>query len=293
MTPESTPCLVCQSPNTAALRPYRTTKAADVDYFGALTLVQCAACGVSFAHPMPTQATLDTYYTTAYRSHESDRRLEDTNNPWDGMMARARAQLDFIEHYSAGEDRRTRPFERCLDVGAGYGFFLDEVQRRGTVATTAVELDTHSRARLTAQGHTILDHLREAQGEWSLIAFSHLLEHMPNPHHFLAQVRALLSPTGYIFCEVPNDTHIAAALDDAPHLVFYTQESLVRLFERGGFAIVKVSLCGVSDTRLQNLTRRVQARLLAQPPRFLERWNFQHFRYSHKGKWIRLLAKRV
>jgi SAM-dependent methyltransferase len=188
------------------------------------------------------------------------------------------------------------PVRSWLDVGAGYGFLLDEAKKRGVPETAAVEPDWHGRGRLAKSGHHVFGGLEEVGGQWDVISFSHLLEHLPRPQAFLRQIRSLLSETGLVFCEVPNDTDVEGATNDAPHLVFFTPACLTSLFDTVRFEVLEVQTCGRLwrdrwTAELRALTRRVGMRLLASPPPWLDRLVHHHFRYSRDGRqWIRLLA---
>jgi 2-polyprenyl-3-methyl-5-hydroxy-6-metoxy-1,4-benzoquinol methylase len=256
-------------------------------------------CLFSFANPFPEKQALATYYADRYRAEGTRHRLNHEPGPWDGAYVRARSQLEFVFSRATSTSDPSFHIKSWLDVGAGYGCLLDVVKKEGIKRTGAIEPDKHSRARLERQGHEIYDDLSHAAGVWDVISFSHLLEHLSSPIEFLTRVREVLSNSGHIFCEVPNVANLESETNDAPHLLFFTIPSLVRLFETVGFKVLTVKSCGSPaqaerSSDIQQLFRRVALRLFEFPPAWLDRIIHPHFRYSTKGNrvWIRLLARK-
>lgn len=290
-----TRCPVCLSYESAVVRPYRATLPGSAAVFAGLLVRRCQVCAGCFADPLPDQDVLQQYYAADYRGVGSWHRREEDPGAWDGSHVRARAQYEFVLR-QASLGHGVPLVESWLDVGAGYGFLLDEARKRGVSKTAAIEPDEHGRARLTRSGHDVVGALEQVASPWDVISFSHLLEHLPTPLRFLRQVRSLLSDRGYVFCEVPNDTHVDEATNDAPHLVFFNPACLVSAFETVGFQVLAVQTCGRWWGRrwtdaFRDLMRRVGMRTVATPPRWLDRAVHPHFHYSQGGRqWIRLLA---
>jgi len=278
------------------VRPYRATLPRSAEAFAGLWVRRCRACSGCFADPPPEEEVLHRYYAADYRAEGSWHRLEREPGGWDGSVARARAQYEFVLRQAALV-RRPATIQSWLDIGAGYGFLLDEVRKGKIINTAAIELDEHSRARLARSGHGLYDALKQVQGTWDVVSFSHLLEHLPAPRRFLSEIKPLLSNTGYVFCEVPNETYLDEATNDAPHLQFFTTDCIAHLFASDGFEVLDVETCGRKWKRgraeaLGHLTRRLGMRLVTAPPRWLDRAVHPHFHYSQSGRqWIRLLAR--
>ena len=77
-----------------------------------------------------------------------------------------------------------------------------------------------------------------------MVSFFEVLEHQDNPAGFLAQVRSLLKPGGYIALSVPNRNRWQKGLDvtDLPpnHLTRWNPEGLTGFLLREGFEIVSL-----------------------------------------------------
>jgi ubiquinone/menaquinone biosynthesis C-methylase UbiE len=91
-------------------------------------------------------------------------------------------------------------------------------------------------------------------GRFQIITMKHVLGHTPDPLTALAEVRRLLKPGGALFIAVPHAGYRKALRDPqhakfyqptptgvaGGHYIYYTPETLGRLLEQGGFAVVQV-----------------------------------------------------
>lgn len=265
-------CPACYTQTDHPMRPYRATAA----LFVACSLYTCSSCGLVFASPQPTPDALADYYRSAYRADHPERGY----GTWSAARARARSQLQF-----AGGAPNS-----LLDVGAGWGVLLEEARRAGVQRLGAVEPGARNHARLAAFTGDVWDTLAQVTGQWELITFSHVLEHIADPLAFLGQVAAHLSPGGRVVCEVPHELHLDAAPSDEPHLLFFTAAPLRVLFERAGFSVLRVQAFRSRDARWQAYTRRALSRLGVAPTPALDRLLFPHFTPDNSGGWLRLAA---
>jgi 2-polyprenyl-3-methyl-5-hydroxy-6-metoxy-1,4-benzoquinol methylase len=76
------------------------------------------------------------------------------------------------------------------------------------------------------------------------VHFSHLIEHVPDPPGFLAEVRRILSPGGAALITTPNIDGFQARLFGkgwrsaiADHLVLFSKKTLKNLLHRSGFDV--------------------------------------------------------
>jgi 2-polyprenyl-3-methyl-5-hydroxy-6-metoxy-1,4-benzoquinol methylase len=240
---------------------------------------------------------LTNYYADNYRGKGARHRIDREPGPWDGASVRARSQLEFVLGRKGSSDL-TKPVTSWLDIGAGYGCLLDFARCCGITRTGAVEPDSHSRKRLVDQGHVVYEQPCDTGGLWDVISFSHVLEHLASPNEFLKEIGDLLSTDGYVFCEVPNVLDLDLERNDAPHLLFFTISSLLALFGKARFEILKIESCGPIAGRhnvIDEWSRRIAARVFTTPPAWIDRAVHPHFRYSSDGTgiWIRLLAQKA
>lgn len=139
------------------------------------------------------------------------------------------------------------------DIGCGGGSFLDSiagVARR----LVAVELDKIFQASLASRGYTVFPSTTDAvaalRKEVDVAVSFDVLEHIPDPLHFLKEIHALLRPgSGRLFLCTPNaDDVLLSALPEeysrfsyrVAHLWYFNAKSLVHLLEQAGFVDVKL-----------------------------------------------------
>ena len=287
-------CPICLGKETAAIRPYRSGLTPSLGPFADLSSRSCGQCSAAFACPLPEENELEAFYAESYRVERGQRSMP-RPDAWDGGSVRARAQAAFVlEQLGSGGS--------WLDIGAGYGLLLDEARRRHVARTGAIEPDLYCGRQIQESGHHLYVSLSEVRSSWDVVSCSHVLEHLRNPREFLRTVRGLLSKQGIVFCEVPNETRLSESPQDLPHLHFFTQVSLMRLFQDSGMTILALSSCGPMAPEsgwrktMREGARRASQRLFRQPPSWIDRLVHPHFHYHEDrsaGAWLRLLARKA
>ena len=133
--------------------------------------------------------------------------------------------------------------DKCiLEVGSGYGYFVEKCQNRG-LDISGVELN--GQAVKVAQGNnlpvhlTTLESLLETSREcFDVVCSFQVLEHVPDPASFLQMSLDLIKPGGALILCVPNPDsflkHEYCLLDMPPHHMhrwsLKTFESLQKIF---------------------------------------------------------------
>lgn len=263
-----------------------------------MRLSRCVRCELVFAEPQPTDAELARYY----------------GHYWGGDVAVSTPSTR--RYYLAQGVSRVRYITRwmrlkgssVLDVGAGLGLFQDALTRATGVARyVAIETD-----------HTQLAALRARLGEngafsdvgdvpagdaFDLIVLSHVLEHMPRPHEFIAPLVARLKPGGLLFVEVPNsDQRYKSNFE--PHLLFFDPASLRELLARHG-ELLDVSTVGKRASALhivhaqpergwlRHVKECVKTVIAVATPRFMETQieRYEMSAYGGDRQWLRGLLR--
>tara|TARA_Y100001947_G_scaffold106207_1_gene90851 strand:- start:50 stop:721 length:672 start_codon:yes stop_codon:yes gene_type:complete len=99
-----------------------------------------------------------------------------------------------------------------------------------------------------AQTHGDLETLIKSGARPKVTLASHSLEHirLNDLSNFLSSVFSLMAPGGVFVAEVPNVDmrfHREKRVHDDPHLLFFSRESLGRIFMNAGFDTVFVNTC--------------------------------------------------
>jgi SAM-dependent methyltransferase len=205
-----------------------------------LRVIDCQACGFYHLQPLPTTDQMSNFYA---------------NDFWQHTKVGTRAQMDEqIAWWAAiyGDWltlAQKHVFDKSLlDVGAGYGHFLDEAERKGFEAH-GIEPSADVRSRDIWRG-TWEDW--DSDRPYGCVSALWLIEHLPDPMKFLHWAHARLSVGGVLLATVPNDFSAAqveavnaGAIPnywlDATHLNYFTWSSFSNLLGRCGFRIVERS----------------------------------------------------
>lgn len=148
---------------------------------------------------------------------------------------------------------------RILDVGCNRGGFGRALRLQRNAEVWGVEPDVESAAAATkCLDHVITDLFDQRNpipdAYFDLVTFNDSLEHMIDPAGALELAKAKLRPGGRVHCCVPNIRQIDnlehllfdkdwryedQGIRDRTHLRFFTEKSIVRLFEDTGFRVIE------------------------------------------------------
>jgi SAM-dependent methyltransferase len=152
-----------------------------------------------------------------------------------------------VEWWDANAGRAERT---VLDVGSGLGVFPARMKAAGWRAT-ALDPDPEAvdHARTAIGIDAVQANFMEADGlgEFGLVTFNKVLEHVPDPVGMLERARRFLAPRGAVYVEVP-DGELAARDPDGSgreeffveHLWAFSPASLGLLARRARFSTEQV-----------------------------------------------------
>lgn len=205
---------------------------------------RCDNCGYGFTRPEISPADIGQYYPPVY--------LGDTEKTL-GAYLEGRLQQSRSWRRETEKVRLVEQFcseGRILDVGASNGSFLLALdpgrwQRVGVeyipevvemVRSRVPDLEFH-------QGDIYSDRLKA--GQFDVITFWHVFEHLFEPRKILDRTRRLLKPRGVVVISVPNfDSRQARffgrhwyALDLPRHLHHFSPRALEILLDESGFQL--------------------------------------------------------
>lgn len=128
-----------------------------------------------------------------------------------------------------------------LDVGTGNGDFVRSIKAtRPDTSVDALEASARYRDDLVSSGTVRTFFLRrpDVAGPYDAVSALHVLEHVPEPAAFLADLAGLLVDGGFIWVQVPN---VAVAVNDLlvlDHCSHFTVRTLADVVERSGLVAV-------------------------------------------------------
>lgn len=220
-----------------------------LDRRGEFRVLECTACGFRHVVPLPSADELRALYRHEYYAVEKPLYLERSreDEPWWRLVHRERFEA-FESWLGAGR-------RRVLDVGSGPGTFLAVGRERGWQAL-GIEPSRQAAAHARALGLDVVEEfltpeLAPRLGAFDAVHLNEVLEHLPDPRGHLELCRDLLAPGGLVCVAVPNDYNpfqavLRATAGYAPwwvapphHLNYFDFDSLSRLLERAGFAVLR------------------------------------------------------
>lgn len=223
-------------------------------------IVQCLRCGLGFVSPLSPAFGLaaDLYGEEYYCPRPLSGRMDDIVNKkqlppakrqFDGAVRENRRILMRLQRtMTHSGEPRTGPL-RCLDIGCGTGECLTAARELGwsatgtDVAQPAIEFGRNTLGLDVREG--FLDEIGFPEASFDIVTLIEVLEHSPDPSGLLEGIHSILSPSGVLYVQVPNDLEgyrariFAKAWHLIPpvHLQFFTLLSIASLLTLHGFVV--------------------------------------------------------
>ena len=185
-------------------------------------------------HPQPTLDKLGSYYEFEdYISHTDGKRtlFEKMYHFIKGKAIRDKVKL--INSYQPVKGR-------ILDIGAGTGDFLLECKNQNW-DILGIEPNDKAKGIALGKGIKFGDTIEKLESNsFDVITMWHVLEHVPDVEHQVAELKRLLKPSGTIIIAVPNfksydANHYKefwAAYDVPRHLWHFSKTAIEKLFDK-------------------------------------------------------------
>jgi len=209
----------------------------DRHLFG-LQTVGCAGCGLLQTNPRPDERQLDDFYAHHYR-----RFYQGVVDP-DARYV-AKLHKDVRLRYTANflmQALRLNPESRLLDYGCGEGSLFVALREAGFEGQLyGVELNEQFARFAAEQGRATVGPRLSDFGALDAVVINHVLEHLPQPLRLLGELRTAMAPGGLLYVDVPDSLEYTTVGDlHIAHIVHFTEATLARLLQRGGFEPVSI-----------------------------------------------------
>jgi SAM-dependent methyltransferase len=155
---------------------------------------------------------------------------------------------------------RRAPRGRLLDVGCAEGTFLELARKRGwDVCGTELSAFAAAEAARRTDAEIFCGDLHEARypgASFDAVTLWHVLEHLREPARYLAEIRRVIRPGGFLLIAVPNvdDLFMQAAYrivrgrprrlfskeDREIHLYHFSARTVGMYLERAGFSVMRI-----------------------------------------------------
>ena len=205
--------------------------------------VRCAGCGVERMASYPSARELEEFYDSGYMTKK-----------FNNLGHHLHFTKEYRETYFAEKsltfadlrmDLTALRGKKLLDVGCANGQFL-EYAGKFAVESTGIDISEEMvNAGKEAGLNCLVKDLFEMEGEFDLLTYWDVIEHVSNPRQVLEKTRELLAPGGEVVIQTPCTGMVSELFGDkwlyylpVQHLHLFSQESLFKLLSDTGFSVV-------------------------------------------------------
>jgi 2-polyprenyl-3-methyl-5-hydroxy-6-metoxy-1,4-benzoquinol methylase len=174
--------------------------------FDEIPVVKCTDCEFMWSSKVLAEQEQRAYYEHSFGSL---RHMQ-------GQIVNAK-----VNSWVIGKLAPLRDIQTVLDVGTGYGFFLDELRRRYGFDVTGIELSRQEAtfAKTSLRLNVVNLPLAESglnAGGYDLVTSFEVIEHVSHPVDFIKEMATFVKPNGYLLIMTDNfDSRMAKVLGAA------------------------------------------------------------------------------
>lgn len=284
LSTEMCPCCdaFLNSPITVKSHVYQNVDFPSCSLFNDLVIVSCINCEFSFVSNPPSKQELKEFYDSVYRSNPSPYKIDFTNLKPSPVDFRAMSQISLATNFT-----NFKPGDIFLDLGAGNGNSF-QVAKSILREPTLVGVESSSSAnkyyseKLNVKVYSEIEEFKKQGTPARIILLSHSLEHFrfDDITSLLNQLGALLTEDGVCIIEVPNANLLKNRdflINDSPHLLFFSPESLNLLVEKLNFKILTAQIVGhpinpglITEKIIKNQCTELLLKILSKFQRLLD-----------------------
>lgn len=241
--------------------------------------VSCNDCGTLYQSPRPSLAAFEAFY-------QNSRSSEFWAREFFPAVAEARRERIFrrrVEQLAGLCQQRGVQVRTLIDVGAGYGIFLEEWRARfPDCRAIAIEPSGSLAATCRSKGFEVVEAIAEkatgCDGIGDAVVCFEVLEHVYQPLDFVKTLATFVRPGGRLLVSTLGvdgfDIQVlwekSNSISPPHHINFHSVKGFERLFERAGLTDIEVLTPGQLDVDIvRNATKRDPEVLRGQ--RFLQR----------------------
>lgn len=230
--------------------------------FGEETIRRCAACGLLFLHPLPTEEDTRAVYGEAYFQNEQFMHGDNAGlyGYVDYVAERFNKQPQFaaIAREIAGlVPRQTGRLPRLLEIGCGFGYFLD-IAFEEDFEVSGLEFNPHAVERLRRKyafpiGCGALETAPLPPQSIDAAVMFDVIEHLRDPFASLDRLHQALAPNGVLVlstvdAESWTSRLIGKRLEDfrrtREHLFFFSRSTIRTVLAKHGFEVLAIRSIG-------------------------------------------------
>lgn len=199
-------------------------------------LVRCSDCALNYLKTMPTQAQLDEYYAKYYLIEKNTK-----NNA--RKISRFKRRIFPLSLLANGK--------KFLDIGCSTGFAVEAAHQLGFEATGidvgegAIEVAKKEFPHNEFHHMTCQQLAEQTTDKFDFIFCAEVIEHLDDPHSFVASIRKMLNDDGLLYLTTPDAGHFKVPknilnwYDTIPpeHTMLYTKNTMKQLLAMHGLNV--------------------------------------------------------
>ena len=205
---------------------------------------KCALCGHVQLLPHP-DAEIEKQFYDEDRQERSIRPDVNLNNLRINFRSDMLRRAEFISNNFSND-------KKIVDIGCGYGFFLEEMIKRGYKINGIEVSKIRRELAKTFVSAPILDinltESYEREERYDIVTLFHVLEHLIDPARFCINISQLLAKNGCFIVEVPNVDELLLKTSPAynefywtrAHLNYFSKKTLEMVLKKAGFKKIKI-----------------------------------------------------
>lgn len=207
-------------------------------------VIKCMKCKHVQIFPVPTPDEDKKFY-------DEDRQAKNTNYQGSTSRLKQKTEEDVLRRADLVKSITPRKGS-ILEIGSGYGFFLEEMQKQGyKISGIEISKERRKYSKKITKVRVLNINLNKKIpdiNKFDTIALFQVLEHIADPIIFLKNIKKLLKPSGKIIIEVPNFDDFQLKLNKSysdwywqrAHIHYFSAKILGQILSRVRFTKIKV-----------------------------------------------------
>lgn len=254
------------------------------------SVMKCSKCSMVQLLPIPTDKDNQEFYNQG-------RQMKNIKEPTKISIIRKNQKSDTMRRADF-VSKLLPPKSSILDIGTGFGFFLEEMKNRN-YCPMGIEISKFTREtakKITGVKILDIDILKTSLKEkFDVITLFHVLEHIKEPVFFLKIIKSNLKKNGRLIIEVPNFDDLMVESNEAyrnfywqrAHLLYFNKKTLIHVVKKAGFLNCKINYeQRYSLNNFMNWIINNQPQI--QQPSFIMMGNYQWLEDIYKSKLIKI-----
>ena len=205
--------------------------------------VQCKKCGLIYTNPQPSENYLKKIYSKSYFDSK------DNNIGYASYKNEKKIRINRFKKYFNIIEKHIVKKKRVLDIGAGFGYFLEEAKKRKWEKMQGVEVSEYARSQASELfGLSFVDNLNKIPltPKYNLITMFDFIEHIKNPSKTLKRVSNLIGKDGLLVIRVPvidsaEGIRKGKFFFRVDHLYNFSKNIICEMIKRSGFDILEIT----------------------------------------------------